>query len=301
MNIRKFAGIDIGSNGVRLLIANVLEQEGNTPIFAKNSLVRVPIRLGADVFSTGMISQENQQRLLQTIQAYQLLMQVNKVETFRACATSAMREAKNGIEIVHFIFEKTGIKIDIISGSEEAEIIANTDLHQFIDSKKNYIYIDVGGGSTEFTIYKGETRVAAKSFPIGGVRLLKGLVSNDLWEEIKKWIQTHTQALSEIQAVGSGGNINRIFKDSRNKKGEPISLKYLENYFKEISKYSFDERVSLLGFNPDRADVITHAAIIYIKAMKWAGAKTILVPKVGLSDGIVKSLYRKVSEEISEK
>lgn len=291
MKIRKLAGIDIGSNGVRLLIANVLEQEGKSPIFAKNSLVRVPIRLGADVFSLGEISAENIERLTDTLHAYHLLMKVNKVEKFRACATSAMREAKNGKEVARQISQKTGIFVEIIDGQEEATIIANTELHTLFDGDKNYIYIDVGGGSTEFTIYEKGLVTASKSFPIGTVRLLNNTMEPSLWQELQHWIERHTQHLSDIVAVGSGGNINRIFKDSGQKKNTPISLHFMKEYLTEIETYSYQERIAILGFNPDRADVITHATQIYINAMQWANAESILVPKVGLSDGIVRGLY----------
>lgn len=297
MKIRKLAGIDIGSNGVRLLISNVLEEEGESPIFAKSSLVRVPIRLGADVFTNGEISAENQQRLCDAMQAYHLLMKINKVEQFRACATSAMREAKNGQTIVKKIAQKTGITIDIIDGAEEASIIATTDLHKVIKPNKNYIYIDVGGGSTEFTIYSNGKTIASKSFPIGTVRLLNDMVNAKTWKDVENWIKLYTDNLKEIEAVGSGGNINRIFKDSGRKKGNPLTLKYMKDYLKYVSSYSYDERVRELELNPDRADVITYATRIYINAMKWSRAKHILVPRVGLSDGIVRKIYTSLQKK----
>lgn len=297
MKIRKLAGIDIGSNGVRLLISNVLEEEGESPIFAKSSLVRVPIRLGADVFTNGEISAENQQRLCDAMQAYHLLMKINKVEQFRACATSAMREAKNGQTIVKKIAQKTGITIDIIDGAEEASIIATTDLHKVIKPNKNYIYIDVGGGSTEFTIYSNGKTITSKSFPIGTVRLLNDMVNAKTWKDVENWIKLYTDNLKEIEAVGSGGNINRIFKDSGRKKGNPLTLKYMKDYLKYVSSYSYDERVRELELNPDRADVITYATRIYINAMKWSRAKHILVPRVGLSDGIVRKIYTSLQKK----
>lgn len=293
MKIRKLGAIDIGSNGVRLLISNVLEEEGKPPIFSKSSLVRVPIRLGADVFTDGEISTENTERLTDAMQAYYLLMKINKVEKFRACATSAMREAKNGHAVAYKIAQKTGVMIDIIDGEEEAAIIANTDLHTIIDPEKNYIYIDVGGGSTEFTIYQEGKEIGAKSFPIGTVRLLNDMVNAQTWKEVEQWIKTHTENLKTIEAVGSGGNINRIFKDSGRKKGNPLTLKFMKDYLKHISSFNYEERVRELEFNPDRADVITHATRIYINAMKWSKANHIIVPRVGLSDGIVRSLYFK--------
>lgn len=291
MKIRKLGAIDIGSNGVRLLISNVLEEDNLPPIFAKSSLVRVPIRLGADVFSQGEISAQNAQRLCQAMQAYQLLMQVNQVEKYRACATSAMREAANGQHISNQIFEQIGLRIEIIDGAEEASIIANTDLHSIIRSDTNYLYIDVGGGSTEFTVYSQGKNKASKSFPIGTVRLLNDMVSAKTWKEAEDWVKHHTQGLKEVQAVGSGGNINRVFKESGRKKGKPLTLKFMHEYFKYVSSFTYQERVRDLELNPDRADVITHAMKIYLSAMRWAKAKHILVPRVGLADGLIRSLY----------
>ena len=291
MNIRKFAGIDIGSNGVRLLIANVLEEEGKEPIFSKGSLVRVPIRLGADVFEQGKISPENTVRLKDAMEAYRLLMKVQGVEAYRACATSAMGEATNGKEVVEEIAQQTGIFIEIIDGAEEAAIIANTDLHTLLEGDKNYLYIDVGGGSTEFTVYaQGEVR-AARSFPIGGVRLLKGKADEQLWDKVKDWIRLYTKDLKDMEAIGSGGNINKISKSTGKRKDVPITLHFLEEYLEQINQMTYEERIRDLELNPDRADILPLALPIYIKAMKWAKIKHILVPKVGLADGIVRQLY----------
>ena len=291
MNIRKFAGIDIGSNGVRLLIANVLEEEDKEPIFSKGSLVRVPIRLGADVFEQGKISPENTIRLKDAMEAYRLLMKVQGVEAYRACATSAMREATNGKEVVEEIAQQTGIFIEIIDGAEEAAIIANTDLHTLLEGDKNYLYIDVGGGSTEFTVYaQGEVR-AARSFPIGGVRLLKGKADEQLWDKVKDWIRLYTKDLKDMEAIGSGGNINKISKSTGKRKDVPLTLHFLEGYLEQINQMTYEERIRDLELNPDRADILPLALPIYIKAMKWAKIKHILVPKVGLADGIVRQLY----------
>jgi ethanolamine utilisation protein eutA len=291
MKIRKFGGIDIGSNGVRLLISNVLEEENRSPIFSKASLVRVPIRLGEDVFEKGEISEENILRLSDAMQAFSLLMKVYNVEKYQACATSAMREAKNGNNIVLNIAKKTGISIEIIDGQKEASIIANTDLHTFIEKEKNYLYIDVGGGSTEFTVYSKGENLASKSFSIGAVRLLQGKATNKIWEEAKEWIIKNTKKIKNIQAIGSGGNINKIFKASGNKKGEPLSIQFLNDFLIKLEALSYEERIRDLELNPDRADVITYATKVYINAMTWANAENIIVPKVGLSDGIVRGLY----------
>lgn len=291
MKIRKLGAIDIGSNGVRLLISNVMEQKGRPPIFSKSSLVRVPIRLGADVFIDGQISEENALRLCDSMRAFDLLMRVNKVERYMACATSAMREASNGQEVADSIFEQTGVRIRIIDGAQEASIIASTDFNAKIKNDKTYLYIDVGGGSTEFTVFsKGET-VASRSFPIGTVRLLDDMVSSKMWKEAEGWIKEHTKRYDKIDAIGSGGNINRIFKDSGRKKEQALTYKYLVEQSKYLSSFTLEERICDLGYNPDRADVIIHALKIYINAMKWSKARHIYVPRIGLSDGIIKTIF----------
>lgn len=291
MKVRKFAAIDIGSNAVRLLIANVMENDNVAPVFSKSSLVRVPIRLGTDVFTTGQVSEENATRLLESMKAFKILMGVHKVEGYKACATSAMREAKNGSEITALIKKKTGVSISIIDGSDEAAIIANTDLQTLIESDKAYLYVDVGGGSTEFTVYSCGETVASKSFKIGTVRLINEMVKHETWMEVEQWIKEHTKEFKKISLIGSGGNINKIFKISGKKEGTPLTFKYLNSYYQFLMSFSYEERISILGLNQDRADVIIPAARIYINAMKWSKAVKIYVPKIGLSDGIVKSLY----------
>lgn len=292
MKIKKLGAIDIGSNGVRLLIANVLESEGQLPLFRKSSLIRVPIRLGADVFLNNQISEENSNRLSESMQAFNLLMKVNKVEKYMACATSAMREASNGQQVADEIFKKTGIKIRIIDGQEEAEIIASTDIYSVIETQdKSYLYIDVGGGSTEFTVFVNGKIESSRSFPIGTVRLLDGMVSSKMWKEVETWIKENTKNFAPLEAIGSGGNINKIFKNSGKKDGQPLSYQYLKDYSKYLSSFTYEERIRVLGFNPDRADVILHALQIYISAMKWGQAKKIHVPRIGLADGIIKTIY----------
>ncbi|GLB50140.1 Ppx/GppA phosphatase family protein [Neptunitalea lumnitzerae] len=291
MKVRKFAAIDIGSNAVRLLIANVMEMDGLPPTFSKSSLVRVPIRLGTDVFLNGGVSDENAARLLESMQAFKLLMGVHKVEAYRACATSAMREASNGAELTKHIKKKTGVDISIIDGSDEAAIIANTDLQALIEGDKTYLYVDVGGGSTEFTVYSNGETVASRSFKIGTVRILNEMVKHDTWVEVEQWIKNATKDFDKISLIGSGGNINKIFKISGKKDGTPLSYKYLSSYYQFLMSFSYEERISILGLNQDRADVIIPAARIYLNAMKWSKALKIYVPKIGLSDGIVKGLY----------
>lgn len=291
MKLSKYAAIDIGSNGVRLLIDNVVEFKKKETQFKKSSLVRVPIRLGEDVFTTGSISENNKNRMSDAMQAFQLLMQVNGVEKFKACATSAMREAKNGKEVIAHIFNKTGIKIDIIDGKTEAKIISSTDLKQFIKTDKSYLYVDVGGGSTEFTFFSNGNLIDSKSFKLGTVRLLDHKVEENVWNDAKNWIKENSEHLNEISLIGSGGNINKIFKMSGKRDGKPLSYVYIKSYYNFLNQMSYDERISELDLNPDRADVIIPATKIYLKAMKWCHAKKIYVPKIGLSDGIIKSLY----------
>ena len=292
MQISKYAAIDIGSNAIRLLVANVIEVEDREPLFRKSALVRVPIRLGADVFKNNRISKSNILRMTDTMEAFKLLMQAHKVVEYKACATSAMREAKNGNDIALLIKDKTGVDIQIIDGNNEASIIATTDLQSLIDSDRSYLYVDVGGGSTEFTFYSKGAMVASRSFKLGTVRILEGLVGHAVWDEVEQWIKTVTKGFSKIDLIGSGGNINKIFKMSGKKEGKPLSYFYLVTFYEYMQSYTYEERIVELELNEDRADVILPAARIYLSAMKWSRAKSIHVPKIGLSDGIIKSLYK---------
>ncbi|WP_411768713.1 Ppx/GppA phosphatase family protein [Winogradskyella sp. A3E31] len=291
LKIQKYAAIDIGSNAVRLLISNIIEQKDKPVVFKKNSLVRVPIRLGADVFIHEDISEYNIKRMIDTMQAFSLLMKSHGVVLYKACATSAMREARNGSELKDKIEELCGIGIDIIDGEEEATIIAATDLHTFIDENKTYLYVDVGGGSTEFSVIHNGEKITSESFKIGTVRLLNDIVKNETWRELESWIKTNTNKYDKIELIGSGGNINKIFKISGKDIGKPLSYFYLTSYYNTLQNYSYEERITELNLNQDRADVIIPALRIYLSAMKWSGAKDILVPKIGLSDGIIKSMY----------
>tara|TARA_R110002049_G_scaffold309155_1_gene517690 strand:+ start:6696 stop:7601 length:906 start_codon:yes stop_codon:yes gene_type:complete len=291
LSIKKYAAIDIGSNAVRLLISNIIEQKGKPVQFKKNSLVRVPIRLGADVFIKNRISKENTQRMLDTMLAFKLIMKSHKVVKYKACATSAMRESENGKKVVDSILKQSGIKIDIIGGEEEAAIIAATDLNKYIDNSKTYLYVDVGGGSTEFTVIDQGNQVASRSFKIGTVRLLNDMVMKEAWQELEAWIKTHVKNYDKIDVIGSGGNINKIFKVSGKSMGKPLSYFYMTSYFNMLQTYSYEERITELDLNQDRADVIIPAMRIYLSSMKWSGAKNIYVPKIGLADGIIKSIY----------
>lgn len=291
INIRKFAAIDIGSNAMRLLISNVVEQDGKEPQFNKSSLVRVPIRLGQDAFTVGEISQENIDRMIDAMKAFNLLMKVHKVERYMAFATSAMREAYNAKEVVALIKKKADIKIEIIDGKKEAAIIASTDLHHLLKTDETYLFVDVGGGSTEFTLFSDGKLINSRSFKAGTVRLLNNMVHDVVWDEIEKWIKTNTADYDEVTLIGSGGNINKLFKMSGKQQEKPLSYIYINSQYAFLNSLTYEQRIAELGLNSDRADVIIHATRIYLNAMKWSGARQIYVPKIGLSDGIVKAMY----------
>lgn len=293
ISIKKYGAIDIGSNAIRLLVSNVVEKEDTEPKFKKSALVRVPIRLGADSFVNGKISPSNIDRMIDAMEAFKLLMNVHGVEKYKACATSAMREASNGEEVAEKIFEKTGVKIDIIGGKEEAAIISSTDLNELISGDKTYLYVDVGGGSTEFTVFSKGKIVNTKSFKIGTVRLLNNTKEENkaAFKKVQKWIEVNTALYRKVSLIGSGGNINKLFKMSGRTEGAPISYIYLNAQYQFLKKMSYSDRITELSLNPDRADVIIPATKIYLSAMKWSGARKIYVPKIGLADGIIKSLY----------
>jgi exopolyphosphatase/guanosine-5'-triphosphate,3'-diphosphate pyrophosphatase len=294
LEIKKYAAIDIGSNAIRLLIANIIISKDKDVQYRKSSLVRVPIRLGADAFFKGIISSDNKDRMIDALEAFKLLMKVNKVEKYKACATSAMREATNGTAIAEEIFEKTGVKIAIIDGKEEAAIISSTDLNELIQSDQTYLYVDVGGGSTEFTIFSNGKITSSKSFRMGTVRLLNNTKEENkiIFNEVEAWIKKSTKGLGNISLIGSGGNINKLFKMSGKIMGKPLSYIFLNAQYKFLKNMSYEERITELSLNPDRADVIIPATKIYLSAMKWSGANKLFVPKIGLSDGIIKSLFK---------
>jgi exopolyphosphatase/guanosine-5'-triphosphate,3'-diphosphate pyrophosphatase len=294
LEIKKFAAIDIGSNAIRLLISNVIISGNKEPLFKKSSLVRVPIRLGADVFvNDGFISDSNISRMLHAMEAFKLLMNIHNVEKYKACATSAMREASNGTAVTAKILADTGVKISIIDGKEEAEIISSTNLNDLIEGDNSYLYVDVGGGSTEFTLFSKGEIISSKSFQMGTVRLLKNKksVNKEIFSNVEKWVRKNTKDLKNISLIGSGGNINKIFKMSGRTEGKPISFIYLSAQYQFLKNMSYEDRISELSLNPDRADVIIPATKIYLSAMKWSGARKIYVPKIGLSDGIIKTIY----------
>ena len=290
MDIKKFAAIDIGSNSIRLLIEHVMETDKEV-LFKKNSLIRVPIRLGEDSFKHHKITEENITRLVDAIMGFKLLMRANGVLHYKGGATSAMREAKNGEAVVARILKETGIKVSVISGASEARMIFASQQSIATKLKDNTIFIDVGGGSTEITIFsKGEV-VSVKSFDIGTIRILNNLVTKDDWKDLKEWLKKSTTKLENFSIVGSGGNINRISKLAQLKVGKSLPLETLESIISTLKSHTLQDRMRLFDLNPDRADVIVPAGEIFVQIMKWAEASKIFVPKIGLSDGMVREVY----------
>ncbi len=292
----KFAAIDIGSNAVRLLFSQVFEYERNT-IFKKDALFRVPIRLGEDVFGAGRISDEKANSLVSTMIAFRHLIEAYHPVDYMACATSAMREAKNGSRVVNRIKREAKIDLNLIEGKEEAEIIYSNQIAEQLDRGGNYLYVDVGGGSTEITLISKSEIVTSQSFNLGTVRILKEQVDKSRWQEMKDWLKENTKDFEQISGIGSGGNINKVFKLSRKKEGKSLSYKNIKEIYEHINSYSRTGRIEILGLRPDRADVIIPACEIYLSIMKWAKIKRLFVPQIGLSDGIVHVLYEKQRRE----
>jgi exopolyphosphatase/guanosine-5'-triphosphate,3'-diphosphate pyrophosphatase len=291
MKIRKYAAIDIGSNAIRLLIQNVIEAPDRPVRFNKSSLIRVPVRLGEDSFRTGRITPNNELRIEKTLRAFGLLMEVSGVERYRACATSALREAENGPAILDRIRRDTGMPVELIDGREEAQIIASTDLRRFLQEGITYLNVDVGGGSTEFTWFIRGVPAQSLSFRIGTVRLLDQMVTEAEWAELEAWLRQESAAFPQVALIGSGGNINKLHKMSGRKREQPLSYAWLQKQYRFLEGLSYDQRVAEIGLNPDRADVILPAARIFLAAARWSGARRIYVPQIGLADGIIRHMY----------
>ena len=291
MESKKYAAIDIGSNAIRILIANIIQTEHNV-VFQRNSLIRSPVRLGEDSFTLGEISPKSLKRFVKTMKAFKLLMNIHGVSHYKAFATSALREANNSKEVIKQVKKKSGIKIEIIDGRKEAEIISSSKMSEFLNTQKTFLLVDVGGGSTEFTFINEGKRISSKSFKIGTVRLINNLVNDRIWEAINRWIIKNAKPYRKITLIGSGGNINKLFKLSRIKEGKPLSLIKLNQIFLELESLTYEERILKFEMNPDRADVIIPAAKIYLKALEWSGGQKIYVPKFGLSDGMIKYMYK---------
>ena len=288
----KYAAIDIGSNAVRLLIADIIENNGSVS-FKKNTLVRVPLRLGDDAFLQQFISDRKAADLVKTMSAFRNLMDVYKVTDYTAFATSAMREAKNGPDIVRTIKEQTDIELEIITGQKEAKIIYTNHSEQNIDKSKTYLYIDVGGGSTELSLFSEGKLLASRSFNIGTIRILDNQDKEETWNEMRDFIRDHTKHFKSVNGIGTGGNINKLYRLSEEKNGAPLTFIKLKSLYSYLNSFSLKDRINVLGINQDRADVIIPACEIFISVMKWANIKNIYVPSVGLVDGIIQILIEK--------
>jgi exopolyphosphatase / guanosine-5'-triphosphate,3'-diphosphate pyrophosphatase len=292
----KLAAIDIGSNAARLLISEASPKANGEMDFTKVNLVRVPLRLGIDVFATGTISQKRADSLVNTIKAYKLLLDVYEVKYLKAAATSAMRDSTNGLQILERVKHETGIDIRVITGQEEASYIYENHVAENLDKTKSYLYIDVGGGSTELTLFSGNRLIFKESFNIGTIRLMQHKVTEQHWQQMKDFLKSQIRGNNQVIAIGSGGNINKIFSLSKRKEGKPLSLDLLKDYYKEFSSFSVEERIHLYNLREDRADVIVPALQIYVNVMRWTDIMEIFVPKIGLADGLVRSLYNEIHQ-----
>lgn len=288
----KFAAIDIGSNAVRLLLARVLE-EGDEPLFKKEVLVRMPLRLGDDAFREGRISAEKAQRLAETMLGFRHLIQAYPALDFAAYATSALREARNGAAVVERVRKISGVSIEIIEGAREADVIYANHIEHRLDQRRNYLYIDVGGGSTEISLISHGKMVDRESFPVGGVRALEGKVNPKVMAQLRAWVEAKQEKYGNMVAIGSGGNINTIYKISRVKQGRALDIERMRTIRNTLRKHSLEERIVTLNLRPDRADVVVFAADLYLSVMKWGRIKKMVVPQVGLADGIVHLLYNR--------
>ncbi|MDQ0478115.1 exopolyphosphatase [Chryseobacterium sp. MDT2-18] len=293
----RIAAIDIGSNAARLLINEVTEPKKGKPQFTKLNLLRIPLRLGMDVFTHGEIGPEREQMVIDSMTVFSNLMKIYKVEHFRACATSAMRDAKNGKEIIRQVKKSSGIDIEIITGDQEAALVFENHVADALDKNNAYLYIDVGGGSTELMFYENGKMEYEKSINIGTIRLLNGLVKDDLWKELKEEIRKNINSKKPIVAIGSGGNINKIFSMSKTKDGKPMSTAFLKKYYKEMSGLSVTERMSRFNLREDRADVLVPALQIFNNVMSWSDIDKIFVPKISVADGLIHSIYEELRQK----
>ena len=289
----KLAAIDIGSNAARLLITEVIEAEPE-PIFNKLNLFRVPLRLGFDVFENKLISEEKTAMFLQTMQAFKHLMKAYQVQSFKACATSAMRDATNAPQVLSLIKKHTGISIEVITGEMEATIVYENHVAEHLDKEHSYMYVDVGGGSTEISFFSNGILIFKNSFNIGTIRILKNIVTDQEWDEMKNTIRAVTKGHKMVIAIGSGGNINKVFSLSKRKDGKPLHINLLRDYHRELESVTLQDRITKYNLREDRADVIVPALLIYINTMRWAGAEEIYVPKIGLADGLIQHLYDEI-------
>lgn len=287
-----YAAIDIGSNAVRLLIKEIKEEQGKAH-FSKVLMLRVPLRLGFDVFDIGKISEKKEKNMIRLMKAFRHLMKIYDVKHCRACATSAMRDAKNGMDIIKQIEKKTGVHIDIIDGQEEAKIIYNNHVEHMEDQKGNYMYVDVGGGSTEINLLSEGQLVCSRSYNIGTVRMLNNAVKDSEWKRLKNDLAELAKSYPQTNIIGSGGNINKLYRlaDKKNKKKMTMQVSVLQELHTRLKALSLEERMEQFGMKPDRADVIIPAGEIFLTIANIIGASYIHVPVIGLSDGIIDELY----------
>lgn len=291
----RLAAIDIGSNAARLLISDVIVNDTGKTEFQKLNLVRVPLRLGFDVFENRMISPEKEEMIVKTIKSYKYLIDVYEVKHIKACATSAMRDAINSAAIINRVKEETGILIEVITGDAEASYIYENHIAENLNKDHSYLYIDVGGGSTELTFFADTKLVFKRSFNIGTIRLIKQQVDDWMWDEMRDFIRRETKGhTNDMIAIGSGGNINKIFSISKRKDGKPLPLELLKDYYKEFNSFSVEDRIRIYKLREDRADVIVPALLIYVNVMRWANIPEIYVPKIGLADGLIQHLYDEI-------
>ncbi|HCN47690.1 MAG TPA: exopolyphosphatase [Chryseobacterium sp.] len=292
----KIAAIDIGSNAARLLI-NEVKINNKKPEFIKLNLLRIPLRLGMDVFTIGKIGPEREKMVIDSMKIFSDLMKIYNVDHYRACATSAMRDAANGNEIISQVKKTSGINIEIISGDEEATLIYENHVAEGLDKDFAYLYIDVGGGSTELTFYENGKMVYERSFNIGTIRLLNNLVTTDNWKEMKEEIRKNINSKKPIVAIGSGGNINKVFSMSKTKDGKPMSLSHLKKVYKEFNDLSVEERMTKYSLREDRADVLVHALNIFNNIMSWSDINRIFVPKISVADGLIQNIYSQLQHK----
>lgn len=292
----KIAAIDIGSNAARLLI-NEVKINNKQPEFIKLNLLRIPLRLGMDVFTLGKIGEERAKMVIDAMKIFSDLMKMYKVEHYRACATSAMRDAENGSTLIEEVRKTSGINIEIISGDEEATLVYENHVAEGLDNEFAYLYIDVGGGSTELTFYENGKMIFEKSFNIGTIRLLNNLVTPDNWKDMKEEIRKNINSKKPIVAIGSGGNINKVFSMSKTKDGKPMSLSHLKKVYKEFDDLTVDERMTKYNLREDRADVLVHALKVFNNVMSWSEINRIFVPKISVADGLIHNIYSKLQDK----
>lgn len=288
------AAIDIGSNAARLLITEVQTVQQKT-VFNKLNLVRVPLRLGFDVFENQLISAQRVKMMKETMKSFRYLINAYETDHVIACATSAMRDAKNAAEIIKEIKEECNIDIQVITGDMEANIVYENHVAENMDKDHSYLYIDVGGGSTELSFFSNGILAFKKSYNIGTIRLLKKMVEDKMWEEVKNDLKSVTKGHKEVVAIGSGGNINKIFSMSKKKEGKSLPIELLRDYYRELESVDLENRIIRYNLKADRADVIVPALSIYINVMRWANAVEIFVPKIGLADGLIRHLWDEIS------